>query len=808
MRNVHRPLSLLAAALLVPAGLALPVAALPSGGPHPVAPTVTSLALTGPAGAARVWRTGSQAARLATPAMDRTAPELLSRPLSAPHGSFGLVGLTWTGGPSDDPADIQVRVRTGQRWSGWEEVGVADDGPDDGTQDAAGQGSLRGTAPVLTGPADAVQVRVRTVTGAEPPGLTVHLVDPGSSPADADPAAVPAGSAVAATPAPAIITRRQWGADESLVRGTPAASSRVKALFLHHTDGSNDYSPAAAAAQVRAVLAFHTKVRGWNDIGYNFLVDRFGRIYEGRAGSIDAPMLGAHTGGFNRDSLGIATMGNFEVARPPAAMVGAVQRLMAWEAARYEIDPRGSTTLTSAGGGTSRYPAGRTVRLRTLSGHRDVGATDCPGQYLYSRLPAIRAAVAAAMRPGLGPVPTVYREITRQGGAPMTFAARIPTRQRWRMTVTGLCGGTVRTLTGRSIGRITVPWDLTDDAGQPVPAGVYRLRLDTWSPVGHAPLFQRDVEVVGTLGGARSSCLAQRVAIGGPADSSIEVARRVAPSATEVVVASADARYVDDALVAAVLARSRGAALLLVGKAGLPTAVATEVQAISPTRAWVVGRTSALDPAVAARLGALGVPTVTRVGRSDDPYLLAADAARVIGAGNRAVLVPYGAGSAEAGVGASLAAALGRPLLFHDRSRGMPGPTVRAMLDLGVTRVELVAADRSLPAVVDRQLQANGITAVRSTGPGSQPAALAAARRYGAALAPSGLAVASSSPRRVRDAVLAAAAGRLLLLTGPELPADSRTLLTGWRPAGVWVTSTTSVLPPAVLRAVRDAVAG
>ncbi len=251
-----------------------------------------------------------------------------------------------------------------------------------------------------------------------------------------------------------------------------------------------------------------------------------------------------------------------------------------------------------------------------------------------------------------------------------------------------------------------------------------------------------------------------------------------------------------------------GGDYIMVNTPAVLKTMAAQVQALGPNRAFVVGRTSALDPAVSTRLHTLGVPTVTRIGRSDDPFLVAADAARVIGAGSRAVVVPYGAGSAEAGVGASLAAALGRPVLFLDRERGMPGATVRALLDLGVTQVDLVAADRSLPAVVGHQLQVRGITAVRSTGAGSGAAGLAVARRYGPSLAPSGLAMVSSSSRRVRDSVLAAAAGRLVLLTPAEVPAGTRDLLAGWHPASVWVASTADVLPPAVLRAVRDAAAG
>ena len=116
------------------------------------------------------------------------------------------------------------------------------------------------------------------------------------------------------------------GADESLVRGTTAYDSSVKALFVHHTDTTNNYTAAQAYAQVRAILAFHTKVRGWNDIGYNLLVDRFGHVFEGRRGSITSAVLGAHTGGFNSQSLGIAVLGTFSTTAPSSAAMQALAR--------------------------------------------------------------------------------------------------------------------------------------------------------------------------------------------------------------------------------------------------------------------------------------------------------------------------------------------------------------------------------------------------------------------------------------------------------------------------------------------------
>ena len=320
-----------------------------------------------------------------------TADRLLGRgPAVAtpqtPTRRFDLVAVSWQ--RSQPGTAVQVRVREGGSWTGWEPLDAGDDGPDAGTEGAGGS-DPKATAPLLTGGADAVQVRVDTATGTPPGGLRVDLVDGGRAAADAGPAAPP-GSAAAATSTPAIITRQQWGADERLVKGTPVVNARVRALFVHHTDTINSYSRAQAYAQVRAIYAFHTKVRGWNDIGYNFLVDRYGRVFEGRRGSITAAVMGAHTGGFNTDSLGISVLGTFVAQAPPKAALDALAGVLAWKAAQYGINPRAGVTLTSAGGPYTPFPAGRAVRISALSAHRDVDSTECPGEALYALMPWLR----------------------------------------------------------------------------------------------------------------------------------------------------------------------------------------------------------------------------------------------------------------------------------------------------------------------------------------------------------------------------------------------------------------------------------
>ncbi len=225
------------------------------------------------------------------------------------------------------------------------------------------------------------------------------LVDPGRSAADADVGSVPrvASQAHATIAWPTVYRRKDWGADERLRDSTPRYTGPIQAAFVHHTAGTNDYAPADVPKILRGVYAYHVKARGWSDIGYNFLVDRFGRTWEGRAGGVDRTVLGAHTGGFNSDSFGVSVMGDYTKVAPSPETVAALARVIAWKFSITgdgpSLDPLAIVELVSAGGGTSRYKAGTVHDFIRISGHTDAGHTECPGKYLYAQLPAIRTMV-------------------------------------------------------------------------------------------------------------------------------------------------------------------------------------------------------------------------------------------------------------------------------------------------------------------------------------------------------------------------------------------------------------------------------
>ena len=167
----------------------------------------------------------------------------------------------------------------------------------------------------------------------------------------------------------------------------------MRFAIVHHTAGRNDYSRAEAAAIVKGIQLFHVQGNGWNDIGYNFLVDRFGTIYEGRFGGIDRNVVGAHALGFNTGSVGIALLGTYGDAKPSAAAQDAIARLIAWRLDLAHVDP--TSFLTFISGGSERYANGIPVLLSAVSGHRDTGFTECPGNALYSRLGTIAASARA-----------------------------------------------------------------------------------------------------------------------------------------------------------------------------------------------------------------------------------------------------------------------------------------------------------------------------------------------------------------------------------------------------------------------------
>lgn len=384
------------AALVLPLSLTSGAAAAPPRPPD-VPGSTQSLPL------AAVGETASNRSRSLGPAVEQGLPE-------RDVGPFSLVGVVWDDANAELHGTVQVRTRAvgTADWSGWQDVETHshEHAPDPETAENE-PGAARGaTAPLWVGESDGVEVRVRQESGEGvplPEGMRLELVDPGEEDAprallprmdaetDADTALAPAAKPYIG-PRPGIVTRKGWGASESLREKGFVYTKSVKAAFVHHTATGNGYTCAQVPSLLRSIYRYHVVSLGWRDIGYNFAVDKCGNIYEGRAGGVANPVLGAHTLGFNTNSTGIAVLGTYSSSNPPAAAVTAVAKLTAWKLGLHGGNPRGKVTLTSAGSG--KYKKGTKVKLNVISGHRDGFATECPGARLYSKLGTARKASA------------------------------------------------------------------------------------------------------------------------------------------------------------------------------------------------------------------------------------------------------------------------------------------------------------------------------------------------------------------------------------------------------------------------------
>ncbi|MFJ9559634.1 N-acetylmuramoyl-L-alanine amidase [Streptomyces fuscichromogenes] len=247
------------------------------------------------------------------------------------------------------------------------------------------------TDDIAADPAAAVNAGLVSFGATEIPALSREDTERELHELTAAGAAAPVGKPYIG-PRPRIVTRHGWGADEALREKGFVYTGKIKAAFVHHTASGNGYRCSEAPSVIRSIYRYHVVSMGWRDIGYNFLVDKCGTIYEGRAGGVAKAVRGAHTLGFNNHSMGIAVIGTYGSRKPSAAAVTAVAKLTAWKLGLFGANPRGKTYLKSGGG--NLYPKGKNVRLNVISGHRDGYATECPGAKLYAKLGSARTSSA------------------------------------------------------------------------------------------------------------------------------------------------------------------------------------------------------------------------------------------------------------------------------------------------------------------------------------------------------------------------------------------------------------------------------
>jgi flagellar hook assembly protein FlgD len=360
------------------------------------------------------------------------AVQMAARPAPLP---FTMVGLHWRGGGT---VSFRTALERGE-WGPWQPARPeADDLPDRRGPERGRERGWNLGNPYWTGAARYIQYRL----SGRVTRLRTHFI--ASEPEAESAFAVRASQ-------PGIIRRSAWGADESIVRAPPSYASSVRFSVVHHTAGTNSYSASESAAIVRGIQRYHVLANGWNDIGYNFLVDKYGQMFEGRGGGMSRNVVGAHAQGFNTGSTGVAVLGTYSSRSISSSAKSALVKLLAWRLDVAHADPLARLRWIS--GGNPKYPAGTPVRLRVVSGHRDTGPTSCPGDSLYAKLSSIASSAAAR---GL---PKLYDPVVTGGlGGPVRVTARLSGSLAWSVTIRDPGGAPVAS--GNGFGdRVDWTWD-------------------------------------------------------------------------------------------------------------------------------------------------------------------------------------------------------------------------------------------------------------------------------------------------------------------------------------------------------------
>ncbi|MDN5774971.1 MAG: N-acetylmuramoyl-L-alanine amidase, partial [Brevibacterium aurantiacum] len=344
---------------------------------------------------------------------------LISDVLDVPTNNPSLIGFTFSQSKSN--IRIQVRVKSGSEWGNWQSL----------DEEQKEQAKNEGSEPFTVNRASGVQMRI--LGDKAPSDAELVLVDPKQNPNDAaavaendpvelepqnstssDSAAdtaestpdssadsastetaaasgqaevtnqnyVPGSSSVstvaksAKVPKPKIGSRSSWGA--KAYKGSPDYASSVKQAVVHHTAGSNSYSAEDVPSVLRGIQSYHQSGRGWSDVGYNVIADKYGRLWHARGGDIKKAVIGAHVAGHNTGTFGISVLGSYDKSAPPKKTRDAVASAIAWKLSLDGVKPSKSTVVA----------------------HRDLANTSCPGDAFYSKMGEIRSTVTDIMNSG------------------------------------------------------------------------------------------------------------------------------------------------------------------------------------------------------------------------------------------------------------------------------------------------------------------------------------------------------------------------------------------------------------------------
>ncbi|WP_347350547.1 cell wall-binding repeat-containing protein [Intrasporangium sp.] len=654
----------------------------------------------------------SAAARLSGPDTRQARTDASGRPVHVSAAStqvalpdLAVVGVTWRQG-SAPGTTVQYRTRTTAGWGAWQFVAAEDERPDPAEAAEAARrtgGARQGSAPIVTTGAEQVQVRLVSPTDDAPAEPELVVVDPGATVADAaeaprgpaldQPRASAAAAATDFAPTalrtataakPAIHTRAQWGADESLREQSSPDYGRVEAAFVHHTAGTNNYTREQVPGIIRGIYSYHVKSQGWRDIGYNFLVDKFGRIWEGRWGGMDKAVVGAHTYGLNSYTFGVSVLGNYETAHPSGATLTALSRLIAWKASIHHFDVSGRVTIS----GKTYY---------TVSGHRDGkdNSTECPGRYLYAKLPTIRKQAATDL-PSVGRYAGSDRYATAAAISAGSFGAGVPVAY---------------VATGRDF-----PDALAGAAAAGALGGPVLLTERGSLPSATADELRRlQPRRIVVLGGTAVVSTAVQRRLAGYADTverdagtdryrtATEVSRQAFDPGVPVAYIATGTNF-PDALAAGPAGGTLGGPVLLVTRNSVPSATAAELRRLAPKRVVVIGDTSVVSAAVERSLGSYS-SNVSRASGTDRYRTAARVSAATFGRGVPVAFVATGADFPDALAGGAAGGHRGGPILLSQQG-SVPQATLDELARLEPERIFVLGGTSAVSSAVAKRLSA------------------------------------------------------------------------------------------------------
>ncbi|WP_342762687.1 S-layer homology domain-containing protein [Dermabacter hominis] len=372
-------------------------------------------------------------------------PELNGAAAKHVAGYVTMAAATW---PADidapDVVEFQGKDLNTGEWGDWLSAELMTDIEENASE------------AVWVGPSSAVNVRAFRDGIDISEQLTAHLITTSESRSDVRLASSGSGSGITrilpatvtpGTGAPTFITREEWNAG-TVNTSRLSYAKELKAICIHHTGGSNTYTAAQSPQVVRGMFTYHTKTLGWADLGYNVVVDKYGQIFEGRAGGLHRNVAGAHARGFNTGSCGISVMGDYMDIPVPTAALNAIATVAAWKlASTFTQDVYGTETWTVT---TSNVKRSGTFSMPHLCAHRDVHYTDCPGDTYYGQLPKLRNLVQQKLNGFKERYPEHLVAYVNGGGRGAFGTVTHVRRAEGAYDVTRLTGGLILTAGGRT----------------------------------------------------------------------------------------------------------------------------------------------------------------------------------------------------------------------------------------------------------------------------------------------------------------------------------------------------------------------